>query len=60
MMLYGGLGALGLFMPALSLKAAAGVVSTVLLANSAKNQRAVVEAALSSLDEFRSRIKSRN
>jgi hypothetical protein len=54
--LYGGLGALGMLVPVLALKAVVGTVSGVMLARSAHNHKSVVKGCLHNLDAFQSRL----
>ena len=59
MLLYGSLGALGLMAPIFALKAVAGTVTTLLLANSARNHRKVVTECIRQLDDFRAWLSTR-
>jgi hypothetical protein len=58
LLLYGGMGALGLLMPALALKAVAGAVTTVMLARSAQNHRAIVKDCIEQLESFRAGVEA--
>ncbi len=52
LILYGGLGALGLMVPPLGIKAVVGAVSTVFLARSVKNHRLIVTNCVEQLRDF--------
>lgn len=54
LLLYGGLGALGLLMPAFALKAVAGTASLVLLNRSARTNRELAAAAAAAMQDFES------
>ena len=59
MLLYGSLGALGLMSPFFALKAVAGTVSTLMLANSARNHRKVVSECVRQLEDFRAWLSTK-
>ena len=58
LLMYGGLGALGLLIPTLALKAVAGTVSTVLLARAAQQHQEIVNDCIKHLESFRAGVEN--
>lgn len=58
LLMYGGLGALGLLVPTLALKAIAGTFSTVMIARAAHHHQQIVKDCLRHLESFRQGIEA--
>lgn len=56
LLLYGGLGALGLMFPPLALKAVAGTFTTLMLAKAAHNHKLVVKECIRQLEDIQGRL----